>query len=175
MPVILRLTALLLGGRMRVVEAHQPLAVRPVQRERIVEPVRLLPRFRHARNHQPNPVTALRIDDKHLAIEIEQGIESWGGRLRHARRLSFQDNHHKACGCEALRHRTAGGDQAGELAAFQAAAGIVGEPDRRRGRVTGDETAGHPSIGRGHRLGSEPLDERYRKTKRHHALPTEEA
>jgi hypothetical protein len=73
--IVLCLPALLPLHRMGIVEADQPLAIRPMQRQRIVQPVRLLRRRRHLRHHKADPVAAFRIDDEHLPIEIEQYIQ----------------------------------------------------------------------------------------------------
>jgi len=59
-----------------------------MQRERIVQAVRLLRRRRHLRHHKADPVAAFRIDDEHLPIEVEQYIQGRIPRLRHIRGLS---------------------------------------------------------------------------------------
>jgi hypothetical protein len=61
---------------MGIVEADQPLAVRSMQYQRIVEAVRLLPGCWHTRHAEPDPVAALRIHDEHLPVEVEQHIEA---------------------------------------------------------------------------------------------------
>ena len=73
--MVLRGAALLPRDRMGVVEADQPLAIRPVQGERVVDAVRLLRRCRHPRHHEPNPVAAFRVHHENLPVEVEQQIE----------------------------------------------------------------------------------------------------
>ncbi len=75
MSMILRSAAALRADRMGVVEAHQPLTLRSVQRQRIVETVRLYRRCRHPRYDKAHPMTAIRIDNKHLPIEVEKRVE----------------------------------------------------------------------------------------------------
>lgn len=86
--MVLRLAALLPRHRMGVVEADQPLAIRPVQRQRVVDAVRLLRRFRHPRPHEANPMAALGVNHENLSIEVEQHIEGWVARLHHGTELS---------------------------------------------------------------------------------------
>jgi hypothetical protein len=69
---------------MGVVEAGQPLAVRSMQRERIVQPMRFRRRHRHARHDEPDPVATLRIHHENLPVEIEKDIEGRVARFRHA-------------------------------------------------------------------------------------------
>ena len=80
--MVLRFTTLLPRDRMGIIEADQPLAVRPVQRQRVVDAMRLLRRHRRPRHHEPDPVTALRVHDENLAVEVEQHIEGRVARLR---------------------------------------------------------------------------------------------
>ena len=82
--MVLRITAFLPADRMRVVEPDQPLALRPVQRERVVDAVRLLRRRRHSRHHEPDPVAALRVHHEDLPVEVEKHIEGRVTRLRHS-------------------------------------------------------------------------------------------
>ena len=81
--MVLRLSALPPPDRMGVVEADQPLAVRSVQRERVVDAVRLLRRYRHLPDSEPDPVTALRVHHENLPVEVEKHIEGRVARLRH--------------------------------------------------------------------------------------------
>ncbi len=83
--MVLRITAFLPADRMRVVEPDQPLALRPVQRERVVDAVRLLRRDRHSRHHEPDPVAALRVHHENLPVEVEKHIERRVTRFRHGR------------------------------------------------------------------------------------------
>jgi len=62
------------GDRMCVIEADQPLAIRSVQREGVVNAVWLLSGGRDPRYDEPDRVTALGIHHEHLSIEIEQYI-----------------------------------------------------------------------------------------------------
>lgn len=57
------------------VEADQPLALRPVQGERVVEPVRLLGRDGNPGDDEPDPVLAVRVHHQDLVIEVEQRVE----------------------------------------------------------------------------------------------------
>ena len=47
----------------------------PVQRERVVDAVRLLRRHRHPRHDEPDPVATLRVDHENLPVEVEKHIE----------------------------------------------------------------------------------------------------
>src|ERR1051326_1502120 len=55
----------------------------PVQRERVVDAMRLLRRPRDSRHAKPGPVAALRIHHENLPVEVEKDIEGWVTRLRH--------------------------------------------------------------------------------------------
>ena len=68
--MVLRLAALLPCHSMGVVEADQPLAIRAVQRERVVDAMWLLLRHRHLRHDEPNPMAAFWVDDEHLSVEV---------------------------------------------------------------------------------------------------------
>ncbi len=81
--MVLPLAAPLPRDRMRVVEADQPLALRPMQRERVVDAVRLLRRHRNPRHHEPDPVAALRVHHENLPVEVKKHIEGRVTRLRH--------------------------------------------------------------------------------------------
>ncbi len=81
--MVLRLTPLLSADRMRIVEADQPLAVRPMKRDGIVDAVRLLWRDRHARHDKPDPMTTLRVHHENLPIEVEKHIEGRIARRTH--------------------------------------------------------------------------------------------
>jgi hypothetical protein len=71
-----------------IVEADQPLAIRPVQRQRIVEAMRLLRRNRHLRHDKAYPVTAFGINDEYLPVEFQQYIKGRVARLGHPKGLS---------------------------------------------------------------------------------------
>ena len=81
--MVLRLTALLSRHWMGVVEPDQALAIRPVQRQRVIQAMRLCRRYCDPRHHEPNPMAARRIDDQHLPVEVEKRIESRVTGLRH--------------------------------------------------------------------------------------------
>ena len=68
--MVLRLAGPLPRDRMGIVEPDQPLAIRPVQRERVVDAMRLLLRHRHARHDEPDPVTALEVHHENLPVEV---------------------------------------------------------------------------------------------------------
>ena len=83
MAMVLRMTAPLSSYRVSIVEPNQPLAVRPVQSERIVEAMRFLRRDRYTRHHEPHPMTALRVHNEHLAVEFEERIKGLVADRRH--------------------------------------------------------------------------------------------
>ena len=89
MAMVLRFAALLPPDRVGVVEADQPLAFRPVQRERVVDAMRLLRRHRHSRHHEPDPVAAFRVHHENLPVKVEKHIEGRVPRLRHGIQLSY--------------------------------------------------------------------------------------
>ena len=72
-----------------VVEPDQPLAVRAMQRERIVDTVRLVRRRRDRRHDEPDPVAALRVHHKNLSVELEKRIEGRIAPSRHPTWLSY--------------------------------------------------------------------------------------
>jgi hypothetical protein len=65
------------ADRMRVVKTHQPIPVRPVQGQGIVEAVWLLVRRRYTLNHETHPVLAIGIEHQDLPIQFEEGIKRW--------------------------------------------------------------------------------------------------
>lgn len=75
MTVILRLTEPLSGYRVRIVEACQPLAARPVKCQRVIQSMGFLWRHGHPRHDKADPVAALRIHNEHLPVQVEQHIE----------------------------------------------------------------------------------------------------
>ncbi len=81
--MVLRLAALLLRDWMCIVEADQPLAIRSVQRERVVDPMGLLRRHGHPRYDEPNPMTALRVHYENLPVEVEKHIKGRIARHYH--------------------------------------------------------------------------------------------
>jgi hypothetical protein len=87
--MVLRLAASPPRHPMGVIEADQSLAVRPVQRERVVDAVRLLRRHGHTRHHKPDPVAALRVHHENLPVEVEKRIEGRVTRLCHGIELLY--------------------------------------------------------------------------------------
>ncbi len=73
--MILRLASCLPGYPMGVVEADQPTAIGSVKRQRVIQSMRLFSRYRNLRNHEPNPVTPIRIYDEHLPVKVEKHVE----------------------------------------------------------------------------------------------------
>lgn len=90
--MVLRVPSNLPFHWMGVVESNEPFANRTVQRQRIVDAVRLLGRHRYPRHHEFDPVVSRRIDNEDLPIEIQKHIEGRIMRLIHRRRLSHTDN-----------------------------------------------------------------------------------
>ena len=74
---------------MSVVEAGQPLTVRSMQRERVVDSMWLLWRHWHPRHDEPDPMTALRVDHEDLPVKIEKDVEGRIGRPCHDIQLSY--------------------------------------------------------------------------------------
>ena len=85
MTMVLRLAALPSARRMRVVESDQPLTIRSVERQRVVEAMRLLRRRGHTHHHEPHPMPAIRVHDEHLAVEVKKGVKSRVTGVRHLR------------------------------------------------------------------------------------------
>ena len=81
--MILRFATPLPPDGMRGVEPDKSLALTPVQRQRVVDAVRLLWLRRHPRHHQPDPMAALGIHYENLPVEVEKHIEGRVTRLRH--------------------------------------------------------------------------------------------
>ena len=86
--MVLWVAAPLPRHRMGVVEADEPPAIRPVQRQRIVQAMRFFRRGRHFRHHEADPMVAIRVHNEHLPIKVEQHIEGRVARLRHSAELS---------------------------------------------------------------------------------------
>ena len=63
------------GYRMCIVEPHQAFAFSPMERQAVVEPVRLCFGRGHHTHDKPNPMSMLRVDDKDLPVKPEQGVE----------------------------------------------------------------------------------------------------
>jgi hypothetical protein len=98
--MILRIAAFLLPDGMSVIESNQPFTVRPMQRERVIESMRLLRRNRNPRDYKSNPVTAFGVHNQREAVQIEQRVESRFVLLHDATRLSNKDNHCNAASYE---------------------------------------------------------------------------
>jgi hypothetical protein len=81
--MVLWFAALLPADWVGVVKPDEALAVRAVQRERVVDAMRLLGRHQYSRHHEPNSVTALGVHNENLRVEIEKHIEGRVARLRH--------------------------------------------------------------------------------------------
>jgi hypothetical protein len=92
MAVVPRSTARLLRDGMGIVEAHEPLAVGTMERERIVETMGFPWRWRHARDHETNPTPAGGVDDEDLPIEIDEKVQGMIGLKRLEFWLSEEDN-----------------------------------------------------------------------------------
>ena len=87
--MVLRRAVPLPADRMGIVEPYQPLATRPVQRERVVQPVRLFRRRRHPRHDEPDAVVALRVHHENLPVEVEKHVEGRVARFRQDIWLSY--------------------------------------------------------------------------------------
>jgi hypothetical protein len=61
---------------MSVVKSNQPLATWAVQRQRVVQPMRPLGGTSDTADRKANPVLALRIDYKYLAVKIQQHVRT---------------------------------------------------------------------------------------------------
>ena len=81
--MVLRFAALLPRNRMGVVEADQPLTIRAVQRQRVIDAMRLFSRRRHARHDEPDPMAAIGVHHENLPVEVEKHIEGRVTWLRH--------------------------------------------------------------------------------------------
>jgi hypothetical protein len=83
--MVQRLATPLPGSRVGIVESDQPLALRAMQGERVVDAMRLLRRHRHQRHDEPDPVPAVGIHHEHLPVKVEKNIEGRVTRSRHYR------------------------------------------------------------------------------------------
>ena len=86
--MILRSTEPLPGHGVSVIETYQPLAIWAVKGQRVIQAMRLLWRHAHPGHHNANLMTALRIHDKHLPVQVEKHIERRVARRCHEIRLS---------------------------------------------------------------------------------------
>ena len=62
---------------MSVVKSNQPVATGAMQCQRVVQPMRPLGGTSDTADREPNPVLALRIDYKYLAVKIQQHVCAW--------------------------------------------------------------------------------------------------
>src|ERR1017187_7250936 len=60
---------------MRVVESHQTFTIRTMQRQRIVEAMRLRFARWNTADSEPDPMPGLRVDDQYLPVQLEQGVQ----------------------------------------------------------------------------------------------------
>ena len=60
---------------MRIVKTDKALTIRPVQRQRIIEPVRLRLCCSDPSNNEPDPMPGFRIDNEDLAVQVKQAIQ----------------------------------------------------------------------------------------------------
>ena len=90
--MVLWLASMLSSHRMSVIESNKALSAPTVQRQRVIQSVRLLRRRRNPRDNKPNPVPALRVYNQNQAIQVEQRVESRVGLLHNPSRLSHKDN-----------------------------------------------------------------------------------
>jgi len=93
--MVLRLSPFLATDGMGVVEPDQSFTRWAVKRERIIQPVRLFRRGRNRGHDELHPMTAGRIDDEHLTVEIQQSVQTRVATLTHGMLLSYRDNYGK--------------------------------------------------------------------------------
>lgn len=92
MVMILRTSSILPFYWMSVVESDLPFAIRSVQRERVIDPMRFLGGHRHPGHHELDPMASRRIDHKDLPVEIQKHIQRQVISSTHAHKLSDYDN-----------------------------------------------------------------------------------
>jgi hypothetical protein len=68
---------------MTIIEADEAFAALAMKREAVTEPVRTLRWRRDGLDHKTDVIVAVGIDEKHLAIEGQQGIKAEIPRSRH--------------------------------------------------------------------------------------------
>ena len=91
-----------------VVEPDQPLAVRGVQGQRIVQPVRPLRSRLGSHHDELHPVSDL-IHEQRLAVKVEQRVQlGIAVRRRYRRKLSMADNEGKSCAASSDRRAGSG-------------------------------------------------------------------
>ena len=66
-----------LPDRMGIVKTDKPITIRAMKRKRVVQPVRFRAGGLNAPDGEANPVFTLGIDYQHLAIQIQEHIQSW--------------------------------------------------------------------------------------------------
>jgi hypothetical protein len=74
---------------MGIIESHEPLAVRPMQREPVVNAVRLFRRGRYPRHREADPMPTRWVNHENLPVEVKEHIEGRVTRLRHSMLLSY--------------------------------------------------------------------------------------
>jgi hypothetical protein len=75
MAMVLRLAPLSPADRMRIIEAHQPLAIPPMPCQRVVDTMPVFRRCGHPRDGEPDPMTPFRVHRETLPAEIEKHIQ----------------------------------------------------------------------------------------------------
>ena len=86
--MILRISSALSSHRVGVVEPDESLTIESMQRERIVNAMRLLVRHRDSSYHEFHPMTSGRIHNQNLPIKIQKHIKRWVMSFTHPNRLS---------------------------------------------------------------------------------------
>lgn len=61
---------------MSVIKSDETLSRHIVKRERIIKAVGLLRRRHYLLDREPNPMLSRRVDNHHLAIQVEQTVET---------------------------------------------------------------------------------------------------
>jgi len=72
--MVLRIAAFLFSYWMSVIEAHQPSATSSVQRDRIIQPMRLFWNGWNPCNNETDPMTALGVDNQSDPVQIKQRV-----------------------------------------------------------------------------------------------------
>ncbi len=60
---------------MRIVETHQTITVRPVERQAVIQPVWFGRRDRHLTHDEADPMVTVSVNDVDLPIQPKQGVE----------------------------------------------------------------------------------------------------
>jgi hypothetical protein len=75
-PMILGIPPFLWLDRMGVIEAGEPTAIRAMESQRVIQPVRLFRRCRHKSDDKFHPMAARRVHHQNLTVKVEQKIEA---------------------------------------------------------------------------------------------------